>query len=55
MLINNIEVQVNKKDIKHYHLSVMPPNGNVIISCPKNSDNKKKYLKVKRDNLKGNS
>ena len=44
MLINNIEVQVNKKDIKHYHLSVMPPNGNVIISCPKNSDDK--VLKV---------
>ena len=40
MLISDIEVKVNKKDIKHYHLSVMPPNGNVIVSCPKNTDDK---------------
>lgn len=44
MKVNNIDVKVNKKNIKHYHLSVMPPNGNVIVSCPIQTDDK--VLKV---------
>lgn len=34
ILLNNIEIQVTKKDIKNIHLSVMPPNGLVKISVP---------------------
>ena len=34
IIINNIEIQVTKKNIKNLHLSVMPPNGIVKISAP---------------------
>lgn len=34
MKINWMEVLVSKKDIKNFHLSVMPPNGDVKISVP---------------------
>lgn len=34
IIINNIAIEVTKKDIKHIHLSVMPPNGKVKISAP---------------------
>ena len=40
MKVSNIDVKVNKKNIKHYHLSVMPPNGSVVVSCPVNTDDK---------------
>ncbi len=32
--IQNIAVEVEKKEIKHFHLSVYPPNGRVHISVP---------------------
>ena len=34
IILNNIEIQVTKKNIKNLHLSVMPPNGIVKISAP---------------------
>ena len=34
IILNNIEIQVTKKNIKNLHLSVMPPNGTVKISAP---------------------
>ena len=32
--IRDIEIEVYKKDIKNFHLSVLPPNGKVRISVP---------------------
>lgn len=34
IILNNIEIQVTKKNIKNLHLSVIPPNGVVKISAP---------------------
>ena len=34
IILNNIEIQVTKKNIKNLHLSVLPPNGTVKISAP---------------------
>jgi len=36
--INDIEIELIKKDIKNLHLSVLPPNGRVRISAPKRMD-----------------
>ena len=36
MLINNIEVKVEKKKIKNIHLYVKPPHGDVLVTCPIN-------------------
>lgn len=36
--LGNIEIEVEKKDIKNIHLSVYPPNGVVRISAPKRMD-----------------
>jgi predicted metal-dependent hydrolase len=36
-VIGGIEVQVNHKAIKNIHLSVLPPNGQVRLSVPKNT------------------
>jgi hypothetical protein len=35
IFINDIEIELTKKDIKNIHLSVHPPNGKVKISAPK--------------------
>ena len=32
--ISGIEIEINKKDIKHLHLYVKPPNGRVSVSAP---------------------
>lgn len=36
--LNDIEVRVTFKNIKNIHLSVMPPNGEVVISAPERMD-----------------
>lgn len=36
-VIGGIEVQINRKAIKNIHLSVLPPNGQVRLSVPKNT------------------
>ncbi len=36
--VNDIEIELIKKDIKNLHLSVLPPNGRVRISAPKRMD-----------------
>ena len=47
MLVNNINVKVNKKNIKNVHLSVMPPDGHVVLSCPASTDDKMLEIFVK--------
>ncbi len=37
IVISNIEIEVNKKNIKNMYLSVMPPEGKVRISAPVNA------------------
>lgn len=34
LMINNIEVEIQKKNIKNLHLSVLPPKGKVRVSAP---------------------
>ena len=34
LIIDGIEIEIIKKDIKNLHLSVMPPNGRVRVSVP---------------------
>ncbi|AFI05845.1 M48 family metallopeptidase [Helicobacter cetorum] len=34
LIVGNIDIIVERKDIKHLHLSVRPPNGLVHVSCP---------------------
>ncbi|NLK52727.1 MAG: M48 family metallopeptidase [Syntrophomonadaceae bacterium] len=38
LMVDGIEVQLFKKNIKNLHLSVLPPNGRVRISAPKRMD-----------------
>lgn len=38
LIVNNIEIELIKKNIKNLHLSVLPPNGRVQISAPKRMD-----------------
>jgi predicted metal-dependent hydrolase len=38
LIVNDIEIELIKKDIKNLHLSVHPPNGRVRISAPKKMD-----------------
>jgi predicted metal-dependent hydrolase len=38
LTIDNIEVEVQKKNIKNLYLSVLPPNGRVRVSAPVNMD-----------------
>ncbi len=38
LIVNDIEIELIKKDIKNIHLSVHPPNGRVRISAPKKMD-----------------
>lgn len=38
IIINDIEIELTKKNIKNLHLSVHPPDGKVKISAPKNMD-----------------
>lgn len=37
MIVNGIEIQVLKKDIKNIHLGVYPPDGRVRVAAPKNT------------------
>ncbi|HHV42081.1 MAG TPA: M48 family metallopeptidase [Clostridiaceae bacterium] len=37
-MVNDIEIELIKKDIKKLHLSVHPPDGRVRISAPKKMD-----------------
>lgn len=41
IVINNLEIEVLKKDIKNIHLSVHPPEGNIKISAPHKYDDEK--------------
>lgn len=41
IIINDIEIEVNKKKIKNMHLSVLPPDGKVRISAPIYIDDEK--------------
>lgn len=34
MIVNNVEIEVERKQIKHLHISVYPPDGRVHISAP---------------------
>jgi len=36
--IGEINVELNRRDIKHIHLSVLPPNGRVRLSIPKDTN-----------------
>ncbi|HEC87868.1 MAG TPA: M48 family peptidase [Thermoplasmata archaeon] len=36
MKVRDIEVLVYKKDIKNFHLNVLPPNGKIRVSAPRN-------------------
>ncbi|MDD4570476.1 MAG: SprT family zinc-dependent metalloprotease [Tepidanaerobacteraceae bacterium] len=38
LIVNDIEIELIKKNIKNLHLSVHPPNGRVRISAPKRMD-----------------
>ncbi len=38
LIVNDIEIELIKKNIKNIHLSVLPPNGRVRISAPKEMD-----------------
>jgi predicted metal-dependent hydrolase len=38
LIVNDIEIELIKKNIKNIHLSVHPPNGRVRISAPKRMD-----------------
>jgi predicted metal-dependent hydrolase len=47
--IKDINVIVYKKDIKNYHLSVLPPDGKVRVSVPRNvSDDTVRLLVIKK-------
>lgn len=39
LTISNIEIEIQKKNIKNLHLSVLPPQGKVRVSAPKNMNN----------------
>ena len=47
--ISGIPVDIQKKDIKNIHLSVMPPNGEVRVSAPLQLQNNiiKTFLRAK--------
>ena len=34
MIINDVEIEVERKPIKNLHLAVYPPNGRVHVSAP---------------------
>jgi len=49
MRVRDIEVLVYKKDIKNFHLNVLPPNGRVRVSVPKNvSDDTIRLFVIKK-------
>jgi len=49
MRVRDIEVLVYKKDIKNFHLNVLPPNGRIRVSVPKNvSDDAIKLFVIKK-------
>lgn len=37
MIVNGMEIEVTKKDIKNIHLGVYPPDGRVRVAAPKNT------------------
>lgn len=40
IVISGIPIDVQKKNIKHMHLQVKPPDGHVVISAPLSVDDK---------------
>jgi len=54
--INDIDVRVFKKNIKNFYLSVLPPDGKVRVSVPRNIGlkNISKHFKNKKGKLKEN-
>lgn len=46
IVINDLKVLVVRKDIKHLHIGVYPPEGQVRISAPRNLDNEALRLAV---------
>ncbi len=34
LTLNDTNIAIEKKDIKHLHISVCPPDGSVRVSCP---------------------
>ncbi len=34
LTLNDTNIIIEKKDIKHLHISVCPPDGSVRVSCP---------------------
>ena len=51
MLIENITVTVEKKNIKHMYLRILPPNGDVKISAPSHISDREiiDFVKSKKD------
>ena len=51
MLIENITVTVEKKNIKHMYMRILPPNGDVKISAPSHISDKEiiDFVKSKKD------
>lgn len=46
MIVNGIEIEVTKKDIKNIHLGVYPPDGMVRVAAPKNTTDEKIRLLI---------
>ena len=51
MKINNIEIEINRKNIKNIYLKIIPPDGKVTISVPKYlcDSEIKKFIETKMD------
>ncbi len=46
MIVNGMEIEVTKKDIKNIHLGVYPPDGRVRVAAPKNITEEKVRLLI---------
>lgn len=51
MIIDNITVTVEKKNIKHMYIRILPPNGEVKVSAPKSVSNEDiiRFVKSKKE------
>lgn len=47
MLVKEIEIKVEKKNIKNIHLYVKPPHGEVLVTCPANCSDERIELFVR--------
>lgn len=34
LMIGSLDIQLQRKNIKHLHISVMPPNGKIRVAAP---------------------